>query len=288
MFKLINNWISLQLPTCHGVVPQERRRNPPTSKLVTHHFSLVTSILIFQFSIFNFQSCGLDVEDPTPPSPPVWVQKSLPEEWPERGIDAHESGGISLEWVSNAEEDISAYHIYRAQLSTMNDSLGEFESIYRLQKEPALSQHYRDSQVLLRTYYYYKLKAEDNSGFESAYSDSISYSLLQPLSFGHLSPNGLTDSLNSDRQLTWRYWLNIEMEDYCLTVITDDHTVLLRQILFPGDYTGRTEKFSIPNSIQLVPSQIYKWRIDVQARYIQGLETSGSESQWATFVYIHD
>ena len=52
--------------------------------------------LTFSLSLLTIQ-CGLNIEDSTPPSPPVWVQKSLPEEWPEPGIDAHESGGIFLE-----------------------------------------------------------------------------------------------------------------------------------------------------------------------------------------------
>jgi hypothetical protein len=83
-------------------------------------------ILFFQISFLFFQ-CGLDVEDPTPPPPPIWVQKSLPKEWPERGIDAHESGGISLEWESNFSEEIVAYNIYRATWYELNDSLGEYE-----------------------------------------------------------------------------------------------------------------------------------------------------------------
>jgi len=98
-------------------------RNESRASFVHSTFRPLTFglLLIFHFSFFTFHSCGLDIEDPTPPSPPVWVQKSLPEEWPERGIDAHESGGIYLEWEPNLEEDVTSYYIYRAH---WNEDLG--------------------------------------------------------------------------------------------------------------------------------------------------------------------
>ena len=91
-------------------------------------------LLTFNFA-FLISACGLDVEDPTPPSPPVWVQKSLPEEWPEQGIDAHESDGIYLEWEPNPDEDITAYRIHRATLYAINDSLGDYGLLTTLELE---------------------------------------------------------------------------------------------------------------------------------------------------------
>ena len=79
----------------------------------------------------NIQSCGIDVEDPKLPKSPTWVHKSFPEEWPERGIDAHETNGIYLEWEPNGGTDISAYHIYRATYYEYNDSLGHYEFLAR-------------------------------------------------------------------------------------------------------------------------------------------------------------
>ena len=91
------------------------------------NFRSSTFRLLLSLIFFNFISCGLDIEDPTPPSTPVWVQKSLPEIWPERGIDAHESGGIFLEWEPNPEDDIEAYSIFRAERFEEDDSLGKYE-----------------------------------------------------------------------------------------------------------------------------------------------------------------
>ena len=131
----------------------------------------------FNFSLLIFH-CGLDIEDPTPPSPPIWVQKSLPEEWPERGIDAHELGGIFIEWQQNAEHNVSAYLIYRSEYFLMNDSLGDFNLLYRLETGNENSLEYLDSDVLLRRTYCYRLRAEDSAQNLSGYSDSIYYELL--------------------------------------------------------------------------------------------------------------
>ena len=99
-------------------------------------------------------ACGLDIEDPTPPSPPVWVQKSLPEEWPERGIDAHESGGIYLEWEPNPSEGILAFHIYRAQWFEDIDSLGDYTLVAQIQNETMFGFNYVDLQVGFNQYFY--------------------------------------------------------------------------------------------------------------------------------------
>ena len=102
------------------------------------HFKLTSfrpvtfgSLLVCGFSLLIL-NCGLDVEDPIPPSPPVWVEKSFPEEWPESGIDAHESGGIYLEWEPNPEGDIVAYKIYRSVFDEIEGVQGEYGILARL------------------------------------------------------------------------------------------------------------------------------------------------------------
>jgi hypothetical protein len=241
-------------------------------------------LLILQFP-FLISLCGLDIEDPTPPSPPQWVQKSSAEEWPERGIDAHESGGIFLEWEPNAEENISAYLIYAAQYYNMNDSLGDYELLKRVETEALVELNFLHSEALQGLNYYYKLKAEDSSGNQSKFSSPIAYTLLPPIPDLWMSPNGNSNILNSARQLFWTYEYHVEMENYCLTILAQNNDFILRIIINPTNYVSGAETWYIPQSVILVPNQIYKWRIDTGANYIDNLETAGSESGWATFRY---
>jgi hypothetical protein len=248
--------------------------------------SWVLPLLIFNLSLLTVQSCGLDIEDPTPPSPPIWVQKSLPEEWPERGIDAHESGGLILEWEANVELGIKAYLIHRAEYFEENDSLGDYLLISKFERDIGGDLKYLDAEVSLGTMYYYKLKAEDSSENTSAYSDSIGYSLLPQISISTMRPNGLLDTLSENMNLLWAYPNNLEMEDYCLTLLTGTGNFVIRKIFSPGNYVNDTESWIIPTSLILDPGQVYRWRIDTGARYVAGMETAASESPWATFLYI--
>jgi hypothetical protein len=238
------------------------------------------------FSSLIFQACGLDIEDPTPPSPPIWIQKSLPEEWPERGIDAHESGGIYLEWEPNPKENIRVYLIYRAQYYDANDSLGYYDLLSRLEINETSSLSHLDSDVSLETQYYYRMKAEDEAGNRSVFSDSLSFSLLPQILIGRMSPNGLGDRLNSARNLFWSYDSEIEMENYCLTITDANGSFVHRQLFSPGNYVGGDESKELPASLILVSGEVYRWRIDTGAKYINDLETVASESHWATFLYM--
>jgi hypothetical protein len=236
--------------------------------------------------IFNFHACGLDIEDPTPPSPPQWVQKSLLGEWPERGIDAHESGGIYLEWKSELEEDIVAYNIYRAIWSELSDSLGDYMLVGRIETANSLDQTYIDGELANRIRYCYKLNSESNSGDISVFSDSMSYSLFPQLRSEMMTPNGQTSPLPPSRQLTWNNFYLNETQDYCLTIINMNNDVITRVVLQPRNYLSGNEFWQIPLDIEFEPGEIYKWRIDMAANYVNGRETSGSESSWATFLYI--
>jgi len=197
-------------------------------------------LLVFNFSFLILQ-CGLDVEDPTRPSPPVWVQKSLPEEWPERGIDAHESGGIMLEWEANTEEDILAYDIYRAAYYDTQDSLGDYELVNRLESESIACSEYVDGQVNQHVRYFYKLKAEDTSGNLSEHSDSLTYMVTSIITLSELRPNGLSIALGDQRRLSWKYIYVVETEDYCITLLTQNNQFLYRERFQPGNYVGSTE-----------------------------------------------
>lgn len=271
MLKAINSWISSQLS------------NLQTPKLVTSHLSLVTSLLIFNFS-FLILTCGLDIEDPTPPSPPVWVQKSLPVEWPERGIDAHESGGIYLEWYSRLNSDIEEFNLYRAELDPFTGLLSPYNQVIVMSMGDIVSQNgqFIDTDVIFETTYSYYMTATDHSGNVSNSSDSISYSLLPSIEFGSLRPN---DTLNYENKLSWKYHVSLAMEDYVLTILDEYNTLILRSHFAPTNYLGNREYFYLPESLGLSNGRPYYWRIDANANYRQNMETRGSESRWATFIF---
>ena len=227
----------------------------------------------------------MDIEDPTPPSAPIWVQKSLPDAWPERGIDAHESGGIFLEWQHNPEDNIAAYLVYRAEYFDYEDSLGEYIFVSIVENDSNTELNYIDYSANLRTSYYYKLVAEDKAQNLSLFSDSTEYTLLPSIDRETMHPNGNSDILNNNRLLYWNYYFDTEMEDYCLTVLALNNDLILRVQLSPTDYVNGRESWQIPDSVVLETDITFKWRIDIGARYIDHLETSGSESTWATFLY---
>jgi len=241
--------------------------------------------LILTFS-FLISACGLDVEDPIPPLPPVWIEKSLPEDWPERGIDAHETGGIFLEWEQNLNEDIAVYNIYRGLWQTGNDSLGDYELIMRLEPGSISIQEFIDLQAEKHNFYSYKLQSEDGAGNLSNYSDSLTYSLLPPILVDAMVPNGQLDTLANNRRLSWQNYYLIEAEDYCITLLTLSNNFLIREVVQPKNYFGGVESWDIPASVILEFDSMYKWRVDTQGRYVDEHETAASESPWVSFLYL--
>jgi hypothetical protein len=248
-------------------------------------YFLLSTFSILLFPVLTLQSCGLDIEDPTPPSAPVWIQKSLPEDWPERGIDAHESGGIFFEWEPNINQDISSYYIFRASWFELNDSLGDFEQIAKIGIEQLSILEFRDPSVEVNVRYAYMIRAEDISSSLSEYSDTLFYSLLPSLSRQTMIPNGQYEQLNPERTLSWRYDYSIEMDNYCVTLLDLDNHLIKRELLSPGNYVGDREFWPIPHGVALDSGQVYKWRIDTCGKYVEDHETAGSESFWATFLF---
>jgi hypothetical protein len=242
-------------------------------------------LLTFNLSLLTIQSCGLDIEDPSPPSPPVWVEKSLPEEWPERGIDAHELGGIVLEWESDLQEDIEAFEIFRAEYYEHIDSLGEFDEIARLESKSLAGLQFIDTQVREQKRYYYLIAAQDGADNYSDFSDTVNFSLLRGIELEMMMPNGVSDTLGNQKLLSWYYDYHIEMENYCITILDGNNELLVRSVFSPTAYIVEREYWEIPDSIYLISGQIYYWRIDADADYQGFHETSAAESQWASFLY---
>jgi hypothetical protein len=242
-------------------------------------------LIIFHISILIFQ-CGFDVEDPSPPLPPIWVEKSLPEEWPEWGIDAHESRGIYLAWKANTESDIIAYNIYRASVEEYDNTTGSYLLLVHLNNKSFPEFNYVDHQVEFGRKYSYKLTAVDNGNTQSSFSDSVSYSIVHPIPFSTFSPNGLDRCLPVDRKLSWATPNTMNVENYCVTILTSSEEFVLRTQFLPGDYNSGIESWAIPASVVLQPDMVYKWRIDTGSEYYLDRETSGSESAWASFLYL--
>ncbi len=241
-------------------------------------------LLTINFALL-ISSCGLDIEDSTSPSTPQWVEKSMPEEWPERGIDAHESGGIFLEWDDIHDENINSYSIHRAQYYKDNDSLGNYSVLTQLLAGNPQGDYYVDRDVDLDVQYFYKVQSEDNTGKQSKFSDSIFYTLL-PTYLYDLRPSGYFDTLNQARELYWTSGFHIDVEDYTITILNENYEPVYRELFSPSSYTDREQSRQIPENISLIDKKIYKWRIDTGADYIDGIETAGSESPWSTFLYI--
>ena len=70
------------------------------------------------------------------PSPPVWAEKSRPEDLDERGIDAHninliypDNNSIKLIWHPNLAEDIWKYHLYRTDVVDEENNPTDFSII---------------------------------------------------------------------------------------------------------------------------------------------------------------
>ena len=258
--------------------------NSAGTKRARMRFWLLT-LLTFNFA-FLISACGLDIEDPTPPSPPVWVEKSLPEEWPERGIDAHESGGIYLEWELNpVSENITKYKIFRAQYFDLLDSLGDFRYLTSIPRSSILKAEYLDAGALPGLIYYYRLRAIDDSDIQGSFSDSIAYSSFLPVRLEYMTPNGYNDLLGWERQLSWSYEYHIRMERYCITILDSENNLIIRETSNPSNYVGGSQTWSIPDEIIFNNGDQYKWRVDLEGNILDGYETVGAESLWATFKY---
>jgi hypothetical protein len=262
-------------------------RKWPRTRFLPSTFRLSTFglLLTFNFSLIIFH-CGLDVEDATPPLPPVWVQKSLPEEWPERGIDAHESGGIFLEWISDNQTNLFALDLYRAEEDELTGSLSKFSLINRISVESLTSSNFIDYTAQANILYYYKMKTVDNSGNVSVFSDSVNYLLFPQLYTDTLTPNGSSIPLSHDRKLMWGYPYRIAMEYYCITILNMEEDLILRQLILPENYTNYEETWLIPQIVELENDNVYKWRVEIGSNYFYGKESAGSESTWATFRYL--
>lgn len=237
-------------------------------------------------------SCGKEIEDPYPPSKPQWIPKSGVEEWPERGIDAEPGNVIYLEWYPNPESDIDGYILYR---SIKSDTLVHFEQIvYLAINDPFQpSTSFRDDDTQINGYFYF-LRAKDTGGNLSPPSDTLDYTLINPILAATMTPQSLSDTVQTPVTFSWGYSYAIAMEDYVLTIL-DANTLelIIRDGFQPTQYVGGTESrtfhpyWLVENGdsmwVDLQSGHSYQWRIDMQAKYNDDKEHTGSESEWRYF-----
>jgi hypothetical protein len=242
-------------------------------------------LFIFHFSFFIFH-CGFDVEDSTPPETPIWIPKSLPEQWPESGIDPIEISGIRVEWFGNGNDNVEKYKLYRAEYFSENDSSGDFLRIAIIQNSGDESFYHIDADAkAFRTYHYYLISINDQDK-KSMHSDTLTYTILPSIQLVTMIPNQRETPLRESRELSWRYIYLVEVQDYTVTIIDEFGHLISRHIFPPTNYIGRQEWWPIPDSVMLIHNQHYSWRIDLGADYMAGVEYRGAESGWANFLYI--
>lgn len=186
------------------------------------------------------------------------------------------------EYLPNPIEDnVTHYLLHRAEYFALEDSLGDFKLLSTLRSAFV----HIDRSTTVNTRYHYTLVARDGSENRSAPSDTLGYMRLAEVRSDLMLPNGLSVSLNSDRKLQWIYSYNVAMENYTITILDADNGLILRRELTPGNYIGSGEYFIVPDNIVLLSDCIYRWRVDMGGQYVEGCETAGSESDWATFLY---
>ena len=235
------------------------------------------------------------MEDAFPPDFPVWVEKSEATTWPEKDIDATETGDILLQWILSDEDDIAKYLIFRGVL---NDSSLEIDfekiDIIDLNNPFESPDQYLDESAVVNQRYYYYLLAEDSGENLSDPSDTLDYMLLPSVYPSVMIPSSLNDIVSATPDLTWSYNYGTAMEDYVITLLDyDSKEFIVRDWFQPGNYVGSGEDWTftpywrVVNGdstwMELLSMHRYQWRIDQHADYEGNIEKTGSESAWAYF-----
>ncbi len=215
--------------------------------------------------------------DTIPPGVPVILPAPAENSWDETGTDAVPDGDwIQLVWLSRPESDLQGYRIYRwtppadilTHLATKRLGSGDFDTTYE------------DQSVDIGVRYFYQVSAFDQSGNESARSDTVDYMLISKLSSEALTaPRGEIDG----RQPTFSWISTGESVENHLRV----YDALNHRTVW---VSSGHDPFSSPHSVLynddgtaldslLIPGREYWWRVDRQGSELR----SGSESKWVSF-----
>ncbi|GEM_PF-650537 len=267
--------------------------------------TIIRYLVISLFTIILIPGCPDVVEDPYPPARPVLVEKSLPEEWVERGIDADNTGKdrIVLMWHPNTEDDLSGYIVYRAD-STPENEFRPIAVIDLFQNMETDTIYYDDSLSAYVRYYYY-LTATDLAENESLPSDTVSYMLLNsPQPYAPLNesvgPNVTFKWM--DRASHYYYSNEYVIRLDRLSDNTDIETIWICR--FTNVWFGYENSTPIPFTYFPAASQnwpdnvivcrgkvdtlspgLYRWKVKAigEVDNETGLDESGGESEWAYF-----
>ncbi len=254
--------------------------------------------------IIAILGCTQVREDPDPPSPPHWVEKSPPEALVEAGIDAISSGSpaILLMWNANSEPDLAGYIIYRADTTASHpfQPIAEIDLIQTWESDTS----FIDEMLHPYVDYYYYLTARDHAGNESAPSDTIQYRLMQACQ--PLSP--VDQTLNVDA-LTFS-WIDplgahTYTQEYVLRVealAPEPHTVWLARFYqrwYTEQTTGDPIQFDWFSASEQWPDWVnvclsleddlspglYRWKIKniSEVDNTTGLDECSGESEWVFF-----
>jgi len=244
---------------------------------------------IFLFIIcLLFSSCGENLEDPDPPSRPQWIEKSLPYDTTESGIDADPNGDvIVLEWLTGNEDDLDSYRIYRTSGSTEED----FILLDEMNANPVAGSEseYIDENITVGSFYFYFIRAVDQAGNLSPRSDTLEYKITQKVNI--LSPSGTIATVKPTFQ--WADPVSASSE-YVIRV----EQFSPNRVIWLAGLTRQTYTVGEPQSLvygagtvfYLAQSELsrgvnYRWRLDAVTSFNRdNTEIAGSESNWGYFI----
>jgi hypothetical protein len=215
--------------------------------------------------------------DTTAPDAPVLLPPPPDSDWDETGTDAvPESDWIRVTWLSNQEDDLRGYRVYRSSPPLNLDTLLAVQTVGSAETDTLFD----DRTVQLGVRYTYTVTAFDRSGNESGASEEVDYKLIPKLDAENLtSPRGTI----SDRRPVFTWTSTGESIENHLRVFDSDQdrTVWVSQGQNP---------FSSPHELVynadgtaadslLISGREYRWRVDRTGSELR----SGSESNWVSF-----
>jgi len=215
--------------------------------------------------------------DTTAPDPPVLLPAPPDSAWDESGTDAvAEADWIRVTWLSNQEDDLRGYKIYRSSPPLNLDTLLATLTVGSAGEDTLFD----DVSVELGVRYTYAVTAFDLSGNESGASEEVDYMLISKLEAENLiSPRGMI----SNRRPVFHWTSTGEsIENYLRVYDSDqDRTVWVSegQNSFSSPHELLYNDTGTAADSLLIPGHEYRWRVDRTGSELR----SGSESNWVSF-----
>jgi hypothetical protein len=235
-------------------------------------------IIIIIISLLFLIACeNSQTPDTEPPDEVVWVEKTPDIAAEERGIDAvPDEDGIFLHWYKLQDRNVRYYNIYR-----QNENEAFFSRIRQIDIESATAGRdttYIDSDVLLNSFNYYYITAENSDGIQGLSSDTIRYKLYDKAETSQ--PFGNVSGIPT---FFWTF-ITVLPDSFILRIEEDFPPYELHFVRkFQSNYDNFAQVLdlsAVPDPPEFGDDRSYKWRIDA----IGIPDTScGSESQYLQF-----